>query len=145
MARKMESGGIVEEIRELRQVMEEMVVVLRKMAREMERREEVGQESAGVAVRTEKEGVEEESRVEGERREKEERRGEKEGRKVEESTTGKWKAAEVRKELLLATGWGMGRKGLEQKETETRKEERQDRESRAQEKRRGERGRWKAE
>jgi len=103
MARKMESGGIVEEIRELRKVMEEMVMVLRKLAREMKRREEVGQESAGVEVRTEREGVEEESRVEGKRREKEERRGGKEGRKVEESTTGKWKAAEVRKEVRERT------------------------------------------
>jgi len=36
----------------------------------------------------------------------------------------------------LVTGWRIERKGLEQKETETRKEERQDRESSAQEKRR---------
>jgi len=72
--KNMESGGTVEEIRELRKVMVELVLVLRRLTRGMERREEVGQESVGVEVRTEREGAEEESRVEGERREKEEGR-----------------------------------------------------------------------
>lgn len=96
-ASKIESEGIAEELRELRKVMEEMVVVLKKLAG-MERREGVGQKSAGVKVRTERKGGEEESRVEGERRIKEERSERKEGRKVEESTIGKWKEAEIKEE-----------------------------------------------
>lgn len=46
-ASKIESEGIAEELKELRKVMEEMVVVLKKLAG-MERREVVGQKSAGV-------------------------------------------------------------------------------------------------
>lgn len=76
-----------------------------KLARRMERREDVGQESAGSKVRMEKEGAEEESRVKGEKRELERR--EREGsRKMEESTIGNWKAAEVKKERREETEEG---------------------------------------
>lgn len=108
-ASKIESEGIAEELKELRKVMEEMVVVLKKLAG-MERREGVGQKSAGVEVRTERKGGEEESRVEGERRIKEERSERIEGRKVEESTIGKWKEAEIKKEEREETEEGMENK-----------------------------------
>lgn len=59
-ATKIENGRIAKELRELRKVM----VVLKKLA-EMERREGVGQKSAGIEVRMEREGGKEESRMEG--------------------------------------------------------------------------------
>lgn len=61
-ASKIESEGIAEELKELRKVMEEMVVVLKKLAG-MERREGVGQKSAGVR-RLGRRGKEEKRRVE---------------------------------------------------------------------------------
>lgn len=121
---KIESEGIAEELKELRKVMEEMVVVLKKLAG-MERREGVGQKNAGVEVRTERKGGEEESRVEGERRIKEERSEWIEGRKVEESTIGKWKEAEIKKEEREETEEGMerGETSGERKRIEAEEEE----------------------
>lgn len=64
-ARKIENGRIAKELRKLRKVM----VVLKKLA-EMERREGVGQKSAGIEVRMEREGgKEEDGRIKEERRE----------------------------------------------------------------------------
>lgn len=75
-------GGIVEELKELRKVIQEMVSVLRKVASGLERREDVEQVSERSEVRREREGAGiEESWVEGERSVKEERREQKEGRK----------------------------------------------------------------
>lgn len=75
-------GGIVEELKELRKVIEEMVSVLRKVASELERREDVEQVSERSEVRRQREGAGiEESWVEGERSVKEERREQEEGRK----------------------------------------------------------------
>jgi len=86
MERKTEGGELVEEVRELRKVMVEMVLVLRRTVRGMERREEADREHVGEEVRNaEREGVREERGEEGERREKEERRGREEVRKAEES------------------------------------------------------------
>lgn len=56
--KEMESGGIAEELRELRKVIEKMVIVLKKLARGLERREDGGQESTRGEVRSEREGVE---------------------------------------------------------------------------------------
>lgn len=57
MAKEIESGEIVEELKELRKVMEEMVSVLRKVASELERREDVEQVSERSEVRREREGA----------------------------------------------------------------------------------------
>jgi len=68
MERKAEGGELVEEVRELRKVLVEMVLVLRRLVRGMERREEAGREHVGEEARSaEREGVGEE-RVEEERR-----------------------------------------------------------------------------
>jgi len=91
MDRQMEGGAIVEEIRELRKVMVEMVLVLRRLVRGIERREEIGRESMGVEVRTEREGAREESKVKGVKRKRE-----KEERKVGRwRSQGKWDDREV--------------------------------------------------
>lgn len=82
MVKEIENGGIVEELKELRKVIEEMVSVLRKVASRLERREDVEQVSERSEVRREREGAGiEESWVEGERSVKEERREQEEGRK----------------------------------------------------------------
>lgn len=57
MAKEIENGGIVEELKKLRKVIEEMVSVLRKVASGLERRENVEQVSERSEVRREREGA----------------------------------------------------------------------------------------
>lgn len=97
MAKEIESGEIVEELKELRKVMEEMVSVLRKVASGLERREDVEQVSERNEIRGEREGARIEESWEREKSVKEERREQEESRKMEESTLREWKVIERRK------------------------------------------------
>lgn len=82
MAKEIENGGIVEELKELRKVIEEMVNVLRKVASGLERREDVEQVNERSEIRRERKGAGiEENWIEGERSVKEERRVQEEDRK----------------------------------------------------------------
>jgi len=122
MDRKKEGGELVEEVRELRKMMIELVLVLKRMVRGMETRWEAGREHVGEEVRTEREGAGKESGEEGERREKEERKGREEGRKAEESRIGKGKTTEGRKESREKRGEESGVEG-ERREKEVKVEE----------------------
>ncbi|EFN64012.1 hypothetical protein EAG_02568 [Camponotus floridanus] len=64
MANVARSGGVVEELREIRRVMEELVRVMKKVASGLERREAVGHEEEKDEVKRKKvSAVIEESRM----------------------------------------------------------------------------------
>jgi len=94
----MEGGDLVEEVKKLKKVMVELVLVLRRLVRGIEKRGEVDRESEGAEVRTKKEGAGEEGKEEDERREKEDGGGREEGGKMEESKLRKGKTIVGRKE-----------------------------------------------
>lgn len=99
MANVVRSGGIVEELREIRRVMEELVGVTKKVASGLEKREAIGYEEEKDEVRREKVSVVvEESRMEKERTVKEEGKTREGDRKMEVSSIRKGKVVELRKE-----------------------------------------------
>jgi len=111
----MEGGDLVEEVKELKKVMVELVLVLRRLVRRIEKRGEVDRESEGAEVRMKREGAGEEGKEEDERREKEDGGGREEGRKVEESKLRKGKAIVGRKEMRERKADGKRAEGGERK------------------------------
>jgi len=113
---RMEGGELVVEVRELRKVMVEMILVLRRLVRGMEKRGEVDRESEGAEVKMEREGAGEEGKEEDERREKEDGGGREEGRKVvEELKLGKGNTIAGRKETREKKAEGKRAKDGERK------------------------------
>jgi len=111
----MEGGDLMEEVRELKKVMVELVLVLRRLVRGIEKRGEVDRESEGAEVRTERESAGEESKEEDERREKEDGGGREEGWKVEELKLRKGNAIVGRKETREKKAEGERAEGGERK------------------------------
>lgn len=118
MANVVRSGGVVEELREIRRVMEELVGVTKKVASGLEKREAIGHEEEKDEIRRKKVSVVvEESRIKEERIVKEEEKTRKGDRKVKVSSIRKGKMVELRKE---------GREGMEER-VKIRDEERRGR------------------
>lgn len=98
MANVVRSGGVVEELREIRKVMEELVGVTKKVASGLEKREAIGHEEEKDEVRRKKVSVVvEESRIKEERIVKEEEKTREGDRKVKVSSIRKGKMIELRK------------------------------------------------